>query len=163
MSENPIPVAFPVVCNLQRVLKTINTVETAPLTRILERGILQNVDDPKPVPIHYNVVVGIGQALAGIGTPEALTLLRILERTVARQTSDSFATNLCHGGCGKRWRDCAYYHVHNDVWHAAGLQPKDFVCLACLSTSLGRKLTAADFSDAPVNRPILDVIQNVER
>lgn len=44
-----------------------------------------------------------------------------------------------------------YYMVHDDIWLFAN--PDDFgmLCVSCLETRLGRMLTPADFTDAPVN------------
>ena len=42
-----------------------------------------------------------------------------------------------------------YYIVHDEIWpltDGAGL-----LCIGCLETRLRRRLTAADFTDAPVN------------
>lgn len=45
-----------------------------------------------------------------------------------------------------------YYMVHNEVWAAAGMLPRDgMLCIGCLEARLGRRLTAVDFTDVPVN------------
>lgn len=45
-----------------------------------------------------------------------------------------------------------YYHVHDYLWQiAVGDEHAGMVCLGCLETRLGRRLTGADFTDAPVN------------
>lgn len=66
-----------------------------------------------------------------------------------------------------------YYHVHESVWFEAfgstyddvlfeGLWAEHeriimagFLCVGCLESRIGRQLTAADFSGAPVNHPTL--------
>jgi hypothetical protein len=50
--------------------------------------------------------------------------------------------------------ECEYYMVHDKVWSTAGMK-KDggFLCIGCLENRLGRELTAADFTSAPVNNP----------
>jgi len=48
---------------------------------------------------------------------------------------------------------CEYYMVHNALWKAAGMNPHGgMLCIGCLEERLGRKLTSADFTEAPVNR-----------
>ena len=45
-----------------------------------------------------------------------------------------------------------YYIVRNDVWNSVVKETKRaFLCLDCLETRLGRKLTKADFPDLPIN------------
>jgi hypothetical protein len=45
-----------------------------------------------------------------------------------------------------------YYMVHREVWAAAGMLPRGgMLCVGCLEARLGRRLTAADFTSAPVN------------
>jgi len=45
-----------------------------------------------------------------------------------------------------------WYHVNDDVWAATGLGPDDgCLCIGCLEARIGRVLTSADFSDAPLN------------
>lgn len=53
--------------------------------------------------------------------------------------------------------------VTAEVWKAAGMPAPtlrrynetdgDFLCIGCLEGRLGRELTAADFTDAPINEP----------
>jgi hypothetical protein len=43
------------------------------------------------------------------------------------------------------------YMVDNAVWRAAGYNGGDVACIACLEKRLGRELTPADFTDAPIN------------
>lgn len=56
-----------------------------------------------------------------------------------------------------RKRPSEWYMVHDEVWLAAekaadaGLTR--FLCIGCLEERLGRELTAADFTGAPVNDP----------
>lgn len=46
-----------------------------------------------------------------------------------------------------------YYNVLDHVWAETGLRPDDgMLCIRCLEARIGRKLTPADFSDAPVNQ-----------
>jgi hypothetical protein len=49
--------------------------------------------------------------------------------------------------------------VHDELWAAAGLGPKQMACLHCLAERLGRPLRAADFVPAPVNREIVAVLE----
>lgn len=45
-----------------------------------------------------------------------------------------------------------YYMVHDELWSRAGMAPTGgMLCIGCLEQRLGRGLTAADFTDAPVN------------
>jgi hypothetical protein len=49
-----------------------------------------------------------------------------------------------------------YYVVNKDVWAAAHRGTYDrrgFLCIGCLERRIGRKLTPADFTKAPVNNP----------
>lgn len=57
-------------------------------------------------------------------------------------------------------RDCGvntkligdYYMVHDEVWLSVGMDLYDgMLCIQCLESRLGRELTPADFTDAPVN------------
>ena len=49
-------------------------------------------------------------------------------------------------------RAAEFYMVHDDVWAAAGVPvPGGCLCVGCLETRLGRQLTRADFTDAPIN------------
>lgn len=43
------------------------------------------------------------------------------------------------------------YMVNDDVWAAAGMCMFGFLCIGCLEERLGRRLTAADFIDVPLN------------
>lgn len=54
-----------------------------------------------------------------------------------------------------------YYAVHDRVWRASGLG-NAVACVACLEGALSRRLTPADFSDAPINRRTLrsDTLRN---
>lgn len=52
-------------------------------------------------------------------------------------------------GCGEPFRS---YMVNDKIWRATGLPEFGaLVCLPCLQERAGRKLTAADFIDAPAN------------
>jgi len=67
----------------------------------------------------------------------------------------------CPGGCEKFLYERAYYMVKNEVWEAAGFG-RGLACLDCLTEKLERKLTPSDFTDAPCNEPIFDVLRNVD-
>lgn len=75
-------------------------------------------------------------------------------------------------GPGKPCLDCGWftwqpsgqsewYMVHDYLWRQAGAPtrrvstPGDgyYLCVGCLETRLGRTLTAADFTAAPLNEP----------
>ena len=43
------------------------------------------------------------------------------------------------------------YMVHNSVWDQVVPDDGGELCIGCLETRLGRKLTQADFADVPVN------------
>lgn len=48
-----------------------------------------------------------------------------------------------------------YYMVHSHVWKQTGLGPHGgMLCIGCLEERIGRKLTSADFTDAPINHGI---------
>ena len=45
-----------------------------------------------------------------------------------------------------------YYMVHDTVWLSVVVTKKSgMLCIGCLETRLGRRLTRADFTDAPIN------------
>jgi hypothetical protein len=48
-----------------------------------------------------------------------------------------------------------FYMVHDAVWAAAGgpavADMESYLCIGCIEARLGRQLTAADFTGAPVN------------
>lgn len=58
-----------------------------------------------------------------------------------------------------------YYMVHDSLWGAAGMEtneaftqgltntylPDGMLCVGCLENRIGRRLTPADFTDAPIN------------
>lgn len=46
-----------------------------------------------------------------------------------------------------------WYMVTDEVWAAAGMPHRGFLCVGCLEGRLGRELSGPDFTDAPVNRP----------
>jgi hypothetical protein len=46
-----------------------------------------------------------------------------------------------------------YYVVHDEVWLKANPDRAGMLCIGCLETRLGRKLTPRDFDDAPINMP----------
>jgi hypothetical protein len=44
--------------------------------------------------------------------------------------------------------------VHDEIWAAAHMAPNGgFLCIGCLERRLRRRLTPADFIDAPINNP----------
>ena len=58
-----------------------------------------------------------------------------------------------------------WYMVHNDLWKLAWPNTKqasgrvekplsEILCLCCLESRLGRTLTPADFTDAPINNQL---------
>ncbi|KRQ28153.1 hypothetical protein BKG80_06610 [Mycobacteroides chelonae] len=44
-----------------------------------------------------------------------------------------------------------YYMLQNDVWAQANPDIDGHLCIACVEERLGRSLTAADFTDSPIN------------
>ncbi|TDZ79639.1 hypothetical protein DE4585_03387 [Mycobacteroides salmoniphilum] len=44
-----------------------------------------------------------------------------------------------------------YYTLKNDVWAQANPDIDGNLCIACVEERLGRTLTAADFTDSPIN------------
>jgi len=48
-----------------------------------------------------------------------------------------------------RWE---HYMVRDRVWKAAGMRD-GFLCIGCLENRIGRRLTARDFTSAPINDP----------
>jgi hypothetical protein len=46
-----------------------------------------------------------------------------------------------------------WYMVHDEIWSAAGMPPRGYLCIGCLQRRLGRELTRDDFTDALVNDP----------
>jgi len=63
--------------------------------------------------------------------------------------------------CGCKKGERSYYMVWDTVWEE-GKGGRDVLCMSCLSDRLGRKLQRADFNEAPVNKAIFDVLNNVE-
>jgi hypothetical protein len=43
--------------------------------------------------------------------------------------------------------------VHNELWLKANPQINGKLCIGCLENRIGRRLTQADFTDAPINQP----------
>lgn len=54
----------------------------------------------------------------------------------------------CCAICGDE--DIDYYMVKNEIWEQFGVKTR-MMCIPCLEEKIGRKLTAEDFTDAPVN------------
>ena len=56
---------------------------------------------------------------------------------------------------GSRCYDCGssedLYVLKDEVWAATGMGEHGFLCTGCVEQRLGRELTRADFTDAPVN------------
>jgi hypothetical protein len=59
-----------------------------------------------------------------------------------------------------------YYMVANAVWEEAWagrrkwwhrLPNREILCIGCLETRIGRKLTRHDFTNAPINHPALSM------
>jgi hypothetical protein len=55
--------------------------------------------------------------------------------------------------CGRNTGQIQEYYMVNDrLWDKTAGKDKDkMLCIGCLEKRLGRKLTPADFTDAPVN------------
>lgn len=47
-----------------------------------------------------------------------------------------------------------YYMVHDGIWMTACPKKSGMLCIGCLEERLGRTLTAADFTDAPINHGV---------
>jgi len=73
-----------------------------------------------------------------------------------------FVSNLDHEvdphciGCGvDTFAIDEYYSVHDELWAQAipdpNMQNESMLCIGCLEQRIGRHLTAADFSMAPIN------------
>lgn len=62
-------------------------------------------------------------------------------------------TTPCTGtrGCRHKGR-WEHYMVLNKVWSRAGMK-EGFLCIGCLETRIGRRLTPRDFTNAPINDP----------
>jgi hypothetical protein len=43
-----------------------------------------------------------------------------------------------------------YYMVNDDLWESA-ISTSGMLCIGCLERRIGRRLTAADFTDCPLN------------
>ncbi len=46
-----------------------------------------------------------------------------------------------------------WYMLAGDVWARATGGKRTILCVGCLETRLGRRLTAQDFADVPINKP----------
>jgi hypothetical protein len=53
-------------------------------------------------------------------------------------------------GCRHKGRWEWGYMIHDSLWAAAGAGD-GFLCIGCLERRLGRRLTPADFTAAPIN------------
>lgn len=45
-----------------------------------------------------------------------------------------------------------YYMVHDDLWLRANPDGRGKLCVGCLESRIGRRLTATDFPESPINR-----------
>jgi hypothetical protein len=52
-----------------------------------------------------------------------------------------------------QYTDREYYMVHNHLWLRVNPADDGMLCIGCLEARLGRTLTRADFTGAPVNNP----------
>jgi hypothetical protein len=68
-------------------------------------------------------------------------------------SEDSVRKNFICVDCGKdTWKDDKdYYMIKNDMWDKYGVGEK-MLCMKCIETRLGHKLTRADITDCPLNR-----------
>jgi hypothetical protein len=44
-----------------------------------------------------------------------------------------------------------YFMLHDEVWNAGVPESRGMLCIGCVEARLHRRLTAADFTDAPTN------------
>ena len=57
-----------------------------------------------------------------------------------------------HVGTAPRCHEC--YMVQDLLWaRATRGRTRSFLCIGCLEQRIGRELTAADFTDVPINQP----------
>lgn len=61
--------------------------------------------------------------------------------------------NQCVDCAVDTWEIAEYYMVTDDVWRWYGAGP-GMLCIGCLERRMGRSLTAADFTMAPINTDI---------
>jgi hypothetical protein len=79
-------------------------------------------------------------------------------------------TDECEGGCEPFvCLDCKvntlhideYYMLTDEVWEAACPKRSGMLCIGCAEDRLGRRLTADDFTDAPLNSGMLGQSQRL--
>lgn len=58
---------------------------------------------------------------------------------------------LCEGCGNDTGKLKEFYFVHTDLWLRAMPTVNGMLCIGCLEDRLGRKLLAADFTDASIN------------
>jgi len=68
-----------------------------------------------------------------------------------------------------RCTDCAtnvfdeYYMVHNHIWAGVTMfRAAHMLCVGCLESRLGRRLTVLDFTNAPVNMGFGEVSKRLQ-
>lgn len=55
--------------------------------------------------------------------------------------------------CGRDTKH-EHYFVNNDIWfNLAGMQENGMLCIGCLESRIGRRLTSIDFTDCFLNDP----------
>lgn len=65
--------------------------------------------------------------------------------------------------CHSHIYEVAYYMVYDSIWNLVSSEnEKQRLCLTCLAKRLGRKLTRDDFTNAPCNLAIFDVLDSVK-
>jgi hypothetical protein len=82
--------------------------------------------------------------------------MNIYDRNSSTKRCHSFRSALPEFDCVDCRRNTVteYYMVHDTVWqHEAGMKPNGggMLCIECLEGRIGRRLTSADFIDAPCN------------
>jgi len=95
----------------------------------------------------------------GCGCDECRALLDAAHQAIAGRPLPA-----CTGGSDTACDDCGaeclspaighpteWYMVTDDVWETARAPETIILCIGCLETRLGRTLTRADFTDAPLN------------
>jgi hypothetical protein len=45
-----------------------------------------------------------------------------------------------------------YYILRDEVWLSANPKREGMLCIGCVETRIGRRLTPEDFTDVPINR-----------
>jgi hypothetical protein len=91
------------------------------------------------------------------GEPMGLTCdsVRGICREAMKGKRKSAVCSVNCNDCGVDTQDIGeWYMVKDEVWAAAWLKrsKREFLCIGCLETRLGRRLTSDDFIDAPINQ-----------